>query len=1254
MRIDRLDLLAYGHHRDACLDLSQPEAGLTVVCGPNEAGKSTAMRALLSALFGFPSPAQDAYMYGRSGLRVGARLAGADERELVFVRQGLTRSPLLDGEGNPLGQRELEDFLGGVSREFYVRLFSVDHDELRTHSDDLLDAGGEIGRLVFRATLGSGSVTGVLRRLDDRAGELYKDGGRAQRVTLALNRHREGMKRAREERVRSREWDRRQKAVADSEQKVAALRKSLGEARVDHSRLSRALNALPLIARRAELDLQLRSVEADGTITSTDWVERASGAQQRFEAARHGHETASANKETLERRIAEIEVSGDLVEQAAQIDKLVQGVDRYAKDAEDLGERRGQLEEARKQLSLFLGQLGLESDDGRLVAETELTTVEDLAQGYTALEAGLAGARSELSKLDATIDTERRRLEELSEPPDVAALSRAVALGSPVVPHEQALPAERETIAGLKSGAATQAGRLGLGTRAFSEIEALLVPSGQQINEEQGRRQALATRQSQLDEDESEQATERDRLESQIASILAKPGVPDPDRMHAARQHRDAGWQLVRNVLESGASDEEAVAAWAGSDPLPVAFEGAVEEADAAADDRYEHAADLTSVSQLCTRLREVSTAEQKLAERRALLEEDTAKGLEAWNQMWARAEIEAREPTEMTAWREGHHNLISTIGEIGNKERFLKSEEETIAAHVEVLRFAISELGLSPDSTRLQHLVAQADEIVAEARDRAETRRAVESDLRRALASLPDREKAVTAQQAALDAWEDSWAAVLAPLALAPAIRPNAALRAVRAHRGLPGARQEVRGFEVRIRGIERDLEHFSSRVHDVATALIEVAGRAPLDIVEDLRNTLAAARQAVTARDTFESQLDEAREALRSTKLDLDNAENDLARLRSEIELPDDAQVSPVIDRSRNAADLKRQINQIETNLLAQGAGRWLNEILAEVAAIGMDGDELGAAIATLEDDIAGLDSELGEANQRLGEVIKDLESVTAASTAADLEQDAQQELASAAVYAAEYARSAVGAAVLRKVIADYGERHRAPMLSRAGEIFSRLTVGAFTELVPEVLGEKQILLARRRNDELCTTAELSDGARDQLYLALRLAGIEYQLEHLAEPLPVVFDDVLVNFDDERSAAAISVLADLGQRTQVLLFTHHEGVVETAKTMLSPYHLGVVRLEARDHGLPLVAVGRADELVVDLSPRRKENDPSSAQAVLDALRNAGRSLSKAELVPRSGIAEAIWPQLIRSLLDRGAVVQEGQKRGAKYRLPR
>ena len=66
------------------------------------------------------------------------------------------------------------------------------------------------------------------------------------------------------------------------------------------------------------------------------------------------------------------------------------------------------------------------------------------------------------------------------------------------------------------------------------------------------------------------------------------------------------------------------------------------------------------------------------------------------------------------------------------------------------------------------------------------------------------------------------------------------------------------------------------------------------------------------------------------------------------------------------------------------------------------------------------------------------------------------------------------------------------------------------------------------------------MSEGTRDQLYLALRLATLERYLAH-AEPLPFVVDDVLVNFDDDRSRATLEVLAELSGKTQVILFTHH-----------------------------------------------------------------------------------------------------------------
>ena len=68
----------------------------------------------------------------------------------------------------------------------------------------------------------------------------------------------------------------------------------------------------------------------------------------------------------------------------------------------------------------------------------------------------------------------------------------------------------------------------------------------------------------------------------------------------------------------------------------------------------------------------------------------------------------------------------------------------------------------------------------------------------------------------------------------------------------------------------------------------------------------------------------------------------------------------------------------------------------------------------------------------------------------------------------------------------------------------------------------------------------ALLSAGAADQLYLAVRLAICELVLP-AEQAAPIVLDDALANFDDERCAAALRYLKELGRQRQILLFTCH-----------------------------------------------------------------------------------------------------------------
>lgn len=67
-----------------------------------------------------------------------------------------------------------------------------------------------------------------------------------------------------------------------------------------------------------------------------------------------------------------------------------------------------------------------------------------------------------------------------------------------------------------------------------------------------------------------------------------------------------------------------------------------------------------------------------------------------------------------------------------------------------------------------------------------------------------------------------------------------------------------------------------------------------------------------------------------------------------------------------------------------------------------------------------------------------------------------------------------------------------------------------------------------------------QLSSGTAEQLYLALRFGFIRELGKH-SELLPIVFDDILVNFDPDRSRSAGASIIELAETNQIFYFTCH-----------------------------------------------------------------------------------------------------------------
>ena len=76
------------------------------------------------------------------------------------------------------------------------------------------------------------------------------------------------------------------------------------------------------------------------------------------------------------------------------------------------------------------------------------------------------------------------------------------------------------------------------------------------------------------------------------------------------------------------------------------------------------------------------------------------------------------------------------------------------------------------------------------------------------------------------------------------------------------------------------------------------------------------------------------------------------------------------------------------------------------------------------------------------------------------------------------------------------------------------------------------------------------MSEGTRDQLYLALRLAALDMHLGQ-AHVLPFVADDLFINFDDKRATAGLEALGELSRKTQVLFLTHHDHLLPLVRNV-------------------------------------------------------------------------------------------------------
>lgn len=1164
MRIDGLELRAFGPFTGRVLDLSQGQEGLHVVFGPNEAGKSSALRALEQFFFGIPPKSDDNFLHKYPAMRIGAAIRPRTGEVFRAVRRKGNKSTLRDGEdGEPVAEEQLAALLGGIDAQTFTTMFGIDHERLLAGGEEIVRGGGQVGQTLFAAGAGISSLQAICDRFESAAGELFKPAAKNPVINDQLRRWREADKAFRDALLPAKEWQDRQRDLDGALERLEAIDRDLHQFRSQHRRGQRLLQALKYVPRRKAVLERLAALGAV-TVLPPVFTERRLDAEKRLLLAESQEEKARREIARLEADLSGVAVPEGVIESAPQIEEANRKVGAYVQALQDIPKREAERDEnllqADHALRAFRPGVSLEMVESLRLSDAQKECIAALGLEHQATLRAPQLAEQDLREAETQLEEAREELQELA-----GGQADAGPLRDLLRRHMEYGDLERER-AGLQAeetGKAERAraalARLGMGHLELDAFERQSVPDASSIELFHEAWEEARSRADQIERDRRQHASQRQAIDRQLDELQLQGDVPTEADLAEARRIRESGWKLVRAAWKEGRVAPEPLEAFLADLAVPrdidlaEAYARAVERTDELADRLFHEVERVHRQASLMADRNAADRELARLAEEAATVQAERSALESRWSAIWASSGVVPRSPREMLAWPGRHRELLQDLASLRATQAASAQLAGRIQAARDEIRTCLSGCGeAAPADETLVALRERCQRLVQQLADQAARRTAIQKNVDRLAKAARQAGSKLEQAREQWQAWRERWAEAVEPIGLPADAAPTAANQALATLDRLFGWLQQVGDKRERIAEMAEMCQGFERALRTLLERLApELAGLSAEEQVKRLNGVLQDARARHHQREQLRGELGRHQDDARAAQRDAENARAELQTLCREAGCAAAGELKEAERRSSEARELLAERDRLEETLHEIGAGIALEDLVREAEP--SDPDALQAEL-----DATGLQIEQREAERReldacRGRLTAELKQLELGMPAADAAELAGSILAEMEGKAWEYARLRLASAVLRMGIERYRQQNQDPILTRAGELFARMTAGSFCGLRTDSdeNGNPVLMGDRGNGQEAVASAGMSEGTRYQLYLALRIASLEHYLEH-REPVPLVVDDILISFDDERSAAALDVLAELSRKTQVIFFTHHRHLVEIAERRL------------------------------------------------------------------------------------------------------
>jgi uncharacterized protein YhaN len=1154
MRLKRLDLKAFGPFTDRKpLTFISRAPDLHIIFGPNEAGKSSSLRALKALLFGFPQQTPDNFIHSYDQLRVGGCLENSAGEEIFFQRRKKRKADVIDEAGDPLDLDILTPFLHGVEPEIFESLYGIDHDTLVRGGEDILAQKGEVGQALFAAGAGISSLREVIDQLDNEAADLFKPAGQLPRINKALKRFKDLQKAVKAASLSSKEWKDHQTALKNALAERAGLEKERDQNTKALHRLDRLKQAIPeLAALKSRQEQQL----ALGKIVPLppDFTERCRQVNQAMHEARQQLQRDTDRRKTLETKHKAISFNTDLLNQAVRVDDFHQRLGEYRKGQKDRPLREGMRISLRRDAAALLQQvrpdLGLDTVETLRPVLMKKRTLQTLSTQYEAIRHQLALAHKQDKVAEQAQKAATKCRDALPTVTDPQGLVQAVKPAQKLGDMDTYLGKSITDVELNKTHCRAALKRIGLWSGDLYSLMALSLPRSETVQQFDTRYSKRVEARREIEKDRKKDKKDLRKAQAEIKKVMYAGEVPSETALARTREKREQGWQLLRRQWLDQADVTKESRAYDPEQPLPEAYEGYVAKADLISDRLRREADRVANAAAFRAQVETLQTSLTETNETKAAIDLHLRELDDQWIGMWQPFDILPLSPKEMSGWLAEMDKLRFKVSDLFKKEQEIQRDVEKRQRLKQAVEKALAAMGeeAPPAGDTLGPVLMLAETVLERiTAQNVEHEKVKERQEKAKKAVHQATEDLNTAREARAD-WQAQWQKALVVLGLKDEVSPLEALDLIDTLQSCFDKLKAADDLKKRIDGIDRDAADLETSVKALLETVAPDLMALPLDqAILQLRTLLNQAQKDATVYNKLSEELDTLQEEVAGATKNLQDAREQMAELLGVAKCDKPEALTHVIAKFTEYQRLQEKISDTEATLAKIGAGVPLEALSKQAAEV--NADELPGLMDSWERDIRErLHPEINKISQVIGEENTRLSAMDGNSTAAETAEEMEHELAGIRRLSERYALLKLASKMLQQAIEQYREDHQDPILKIAARYFKDLTVGSFVDLRTDVDDKGEpILIGVRPDTARLTVEKMSSGTRDQVFLALRLATLEWRL-NTSEPMPFIVDDILINFDDDRSRATLEVLAELSMKNQVILFTHHQQIVEAA----------------------------------------------------------------------------------------------------------